>query len=802
MGRLWNRFSPRPRTFAGRLTELILLTLLLTMSAMTGCIYLFSKRAMTAEAENRYHGMMELTNAKVAAVLNKAELATMNKVIEIEENLSNPDKINDVLRDVLVTNSDIVGCGVAFEPDYYPNHGRWYEPYALKREDDTIQVAQIGGESHDYLHQDWYIGALKSDAGYWSKPYYDDAGGKMLLFTYSMPLHDARRHAVGVVGADISLKWLQQQLQEIDMKNNDSDQKIGRKAVDLGASYSFIIARDGTYIVHPDERRMLSSNYFSAATATTDTLDDHVGRQMVQGHEGSVVMEVDGVKCHVFYEPLSAAHWSMAIVVPEDTFYYHANIVGGIILALMALGLIVAFIVCHRAIKHLTRPLARFAASAGEVAKGNFEAELPDITTHDEISLLHDSFQGMQQSLSRYVEDLKRTTASKAALDSELKIASGIQMSMLPKVEDPFPDRTDIDIYGRLTPAKAVGGDLFDYYVRDEKLFLCIGDVSGKGVPAALVMAVTRFLFRNISSHDDSPERIVTSLNEAMIDGNETNMFVTLFLGVLDLSTGHLLYCNAGHVAPLLIGDGMGQLPCDTNIPVGLKSGWKYSLQEAVINKQTTILLYTDGLTEAQDAAGRQFGETRIMKTVRHQFDMRQHAPRQLIDALTEAVNLFAGPDEQNDDLTMLAVQYTRRSDVQLQRAIILTSDMSQVPRLAAFVDEVCFQAGIGAVTTAQMNLVMEEAVVNVMKYAYPSPMTGDVRVEALVDDNELRFVISDSGRPFDPTAEAEVDTSLSTGERRIGGLGIHLMRRMMDRVDYERKAGMNLLTLTKQLNR
>jgi len=466
----------------------------------------------------------------------------------------------------------------------------------------------------------------------------------------------------------------------------------------------------------------------------------------------------------------------------------------------MLLGLIAGFWACRSAIMSATKPLSQFAASAGEVAKGNFDAPLPTIKTKDEIGQLRDSFEGMQHSLSRYMQDLERTTASKAALDSELKIASGIQRSMLPKEYPPYPDRHDIDIYGQLMPAKAVGGDLFDFYMRDEKLFFCIGDVSGKGVPAALLMAVTRFLFRNISSHEDSPDNIVTALNEALVDGNESNMFVTLFMGVLDLDTGHLLYCNAGHGGPMLIGAGIGSLPCDTNIPVGLKSGWKYSLQEVDIKQQTTIFLYTDGLTEAEDASHRQFGEPRILKEVRHLLDEKKHSPQTLITQMTETVRAFTGDAEPSDDLTMLAVQYTRQPDVRYQRAITLKNDVKEIPELAAFVDEVCKVVKFDSNTMVQMNLAMEEAVVNVMNYAYPSGMHGDVHVEAQVRLDSLQFTISDSGVPFDPTAKEEVDTTLGMRERGIGGLGIHLVRKLMDDVSYQRKGGRNILTLRKNL--
>ena len=264
----------------------------------------------------------------------------------------------------------------------------------------------------------------------------------------------------------------------------------------------------------------------------------------------------------------------------------------------------------------------------------------------------------MQHSLKDYIEELKETTASKAAIEKELKVAHDIQMSMLPKTFPPYPERNDIDIYGTLTPAKDVGGDLFDFYIRNERLFFCVGDVSGKGVPASLVMAVTRSLFRNISTHLSEPNLIIKALNSALADGNETNMFVTLFLGVLDLHTGSLQYCNAGHNSPMVIGQDVQTLPCDPNLPIGVMTDWDFTCQEIRLEPQTTVFLYTDGLNEAEDATHAQFDEARIVSVVSSLLAVGDNNPETFVRTMSESVHAFVGEAEQSDDLTMLAVKY------------------------------------------------------------------------------------------------------------------------------------------------
>jgi sigma-B regulation protein RsbU (phosphoserine phosphatase) len=276
---------------------------------------------------------------------------------------------------------------------------------------------------------------------------------------------------------------------------------------------------------------------------------------------------------------------------------------------------------------------------------------------------------------------------------------------------------------------------------------------------------------------------------------------VTLFVGVLDLPTGRLRYCNAGHDAPLLIGAGVGELPCDPNIPVGFRPKWKYSLQEAQIFTGTTIFLFTDGLTEAMDANKALFQMGRVNEVASHALTKQQQEPRQLINQMTEAVHEFVGDAEQSDDLTMMAIQYIKQqSDVQMRKSIVLSNDTQEVPQLNAFVDEVCQTVGFNQAITMQVKVAVEEAVVNVMKYAYPSGHRGDVTIEAASNDVRLKFTIIDSGKPFDPTVQSEVDTSLSAKERKIGGLGIHIMRHNMDSINYERMDNLNVLTLRKKL--
>ena len=393
---------------------------------------------------------------------------------------------------------------------------------------------------------------------------------------------------------------------------------------------------------------------------------------------------------------------------------------------------------------------------------------------------------------SRNMKQLHDVTATKERIESELKIARNIQMAMIPKIFPPFPERGDLDMYAGLVPAKEVGGDLYDFYIRDEKLFFCIGDVSGKGVPASLVMAVTRALFRSLSAHEDNPAKIVSAMNESMVDGNDYNIFVTLFLGVLDLATGRLRYCNAGHNAPVTLTDAIAFLPVVPNIPLGVVDGMKYKGQETVLKYDDAIFLYTDGITEAENNAHELFGEERMMSVLH----TRRSAEDQ-VASVVDAVDAFAKDAPQSDDRTLLFIHYLGEGNTE-QRNIVLHNDIRQIPQLARFVETIAADKKLDQSLTMGLNLALEEAVTNVILYAYPEGADGLVDVEAVLNPDQLTFIISDGGRAFDPTSVPEADVSSPVEERPVGGLGIHLVRQIMDSVSYARRDGQNYLTMTK----
>lgn len=754
-----------------------------------GFLFFQAREAVRQEAVSRATQILDKTSLRVDSILNRVEVASNMTRWLVERHPDKADSMFVYSRGMLQNNPDFYNCSIAFEPYYFRDKGRYFSAYT-KHVGDSLRTMQGGSDHYQYFFVDWYLMPQLLEKPCWTEPYMDldvPTNSSEMVTSYCQSLKNKQGQVIGVINTSLSISWLSQTISAVKPYPN---------------SYSIMIGRGGTYFVHPDTTKITRQTIFTQTLEQPDTALAALGYAMQRGEEGMKEMSLSGEDCLVFYKPLGQTGCSMAIVCPESDIFSGFDRLRHTIMAIITIGLLMMLYFFIRIITRELKPLRRLAKEAETIASGQFDAELPDFQRVDEIGQLSHSFGNMQQSLVKYIEELKSTTTQKASIERDLKVASDIQMGMLPEKFPSRDDRDDVQLYASLTPAKQVGGDLFDFYFRDEKLFFCIGDVSGKGIPASLFMALTRSAFRTVSAHESMPGRIVTTMNKTIADMNKQFMFVTLFVGVLDLPTGRLHYCNAGHDAPLLVGAGVGRLPCIPNVPVGFFPAWDYVPQEAQIFTGTTIFLFTDGLTEAMDADQNQFQMERVNDVASQALSNQQQEPRQLIARMTEAVHKFVGDAEQSDDLTMMAIQYIRQQrDIKMRRSLVLPNDTQEVPRLNAFVEEVCRDTGFDEDTVAKIKVAVEEAVVNVMKYAYPEGQSGDVTIEAASNDLRLKFTIIDSGKPFDPTVQTAVDTTLPAKEREIGGLGIHIIRQNMDSINYERMDNLNVLTLRKDIN-
>ena len=595
---------------------------------------------------------------------------------------------------------------------------------------DSLVLVSLATEEYDYPSQEWFVKPLELGMKYWSEPYLDTGGGNILMTTLSVPVKDRKGRTAAVLTADVSLDWLTEEVGNVKTYPD---------------AFSMIVSRSGRIMVCPEESFVMNQTIWDLAARMEDPEPYlELNRQMLSYQTGSMVVEFNKEKHFVYYAPVKRTGWAMSIVIPQKTVYNGVRTVGLLTQLMQLIGLAMLILILRSFIKSQLRN--------------------------------------------------KDLNEKKERMDHELHIASDIQLSMVPKVFPPFPERHDLDMAASIIPAKEVGGDLYDFFIRDEKLFFCIGDVSGKGVPASLVMAVTRTSFRNFAGKEDSPGSIVRMMNDNLSAMNENNMFVTFFCGVLDLESGHLSYCNAGHNPPLILTDAIRELPVIPNLPLGVIEGMDYVGQEADLHFDDAVFLYTDGLTEAENEGHEQFGIERT--------EMALHGRKSSMDHLENMkmqVSLFVGDAPQSDDLTMLFIHFMGKGKPEV-RHLTLRNDIRQISLLPGFLEDVTQGMNPAPGILAQLNLALEEAVANVISYAYPEGTEGTVDIDARRDGNNLSLVISDSGSAFDPTARDAVDISAGVDERPIGGLGIHLIREIMDTVSYERRDGRNILTITKKI--
>ena len=618
-----------------RVIGIMLFFNVLIIGAMLTFVFIVS--LMNSSSRGQY--VVDGIEGKIESTLWGAHVAASNNRDEIERNLESPERVFDALERELSVNR-FLGGFAAFEPDYFKGQGRWFEAYVYLTDSTHINRQQIGSASHDYFNGPWYQKGLSLDRdglGYLTDPYFDNSVDSAIYCSYVLPIVDQQGRKVGVYGVDLDYLWLDTVVKEVE-DNVKSEFHLENEALESYEGDS-IYTLFSVQILDSKGNRIYGSDSLDLSILKIDQKDAF-------GH--LKMKNLKGTPYYISSKQLAHTNWTIAVIQHREMVFAWGVLMAIVILFCMSIGGIVIFFFTSRSIRNATQPLGFLSESTQEVAKGNFDAPLPTFKHNDEVAQLRDSFSTMQQSLKKYVEEVKETTKAKTAIMSELNVAHSIQMSMIPKTFPAFPDRQDIELYASLTPAKAVGGDLYDFFIRNEKLFFCIGDVSGKGVPASLVMAVSRTLFRNIAAHADLPSRIVKTMNENICEGNDNCMFVTLWVGVLDLQTGRLCYCNAGHDAPYL---GTELLPCDANLPIGVAPDLKYTDQETVIAPGKILFLYTDGLTEAENGSRALFGMQRISEVI----NGFKGSPKELIETMADAVHQFVGDTEQSDDLTMLA---------------------------------------------------------------------------------------------------------------------------------------------------
>lgn len=623
------------KSFSTRLSLFILALTSVVFILAIGAAAISSHILISDEATKSLENLRDATIKDVEKTLQNVEFAVEASSWLVGENKDREEYLYHITRKIVSENDNIVGSAIAFRPDYRKGQ-HWFSPYSyIDEESGSVESKQLGNEDYDYFGMEWYKAPSESGKPHWSEPYFDEGGGGYLMCTFSYPIFDEKGSLYAVMTADITLRFIEEVLESVKPYEH---------------SVVSLMSHEGAYLNSSTNVEKFGTSIFATIDSTSQARSYNINSlvdAIMSGEKGHMQYAADGHLCIAVYGPLNNG-WLATIATDYRDVLERSSIMRNLLSIIGFIGLLVMFLICFFTIRKLTKPLTQISKAAEGIAEGNFNMALPEIETEDEVRQLRDSFELMQNSLQEYISDLKVTTAANERFESELNIASKIQMSMLPKQ---FPHQDDIDLHAMLKPAKEVGGDLYDFFIRGNHLYFAIGDVSGKSVPAAMIMSIAKCAFRICAHYEEEPKYIVTGMNRSLSSGNDSQMFVTLFLGKLDLSTGLLKYCNAGHNPIIVNGE---YLKVKSNLALGLFSDFPYEQQEIQLGGGSGIILYTDGITEAEREDKQQFGEDALLECAGQAGNMGAEECNNFIISKLLA---FTEGNVQNDDITIMTIK-------------------------------------------------------------------------------------------------------------------------------------------------
>ncbi len=632
------------KSIAFKLILVITLSSGLIFTAILSYNYYRSRAILQRELENNARNLALSSVNRVETVLTSVTKVTEGVARSLENGSLSHRELLALLRATVVDNHEIYGSCAAFEPGAHGGDSRPYGPYYYKERGKVIYDPE---DSFQYLRQDWYQISREIGKTEWTEPYYGDSGSSILMATCSVPFYgtaDGMKRLKGIVVSDVSLEWLTDMVASIKV---------------LKTGYAFLISRNGTIVTHPDKMMIMNETIFSLAEARNDPRLRALGRKMIKGETDFIpYTDINGRKSWLYYAPIPSVGWTLAVVFPEAELLEQVRTLSLTGAAMGLAGILLLTIAVVFIARSITTPLQALAGATAAIARGDFETELPQARSRDEVGTLTTAFQVMNGSLKEYIRKLTETTAAKERIESELNIAHDIQMGLLPKTFPPFPDRLEFDLYALMEPAKEVGGDFYDFFlVDDTHLCFVIADVSGKGVPAALFMAMSMTLIKATARQGLPPHEVLSRVNNELSRDNDSCMFVTTFCGVLDIGTGELLYANGGHNPPLHVrlGGRVSRLPSSGGLMVGAMEGTSYRCERLLLEPGDFLFLYTDGVTEAMNVSEECYSDERLERELA---GLGGCGIRGGIDGIMADIRLFTGDAPQYDDITMMMVQY------------------------------------------------------------------------------------------------------------------------------------------------
>jgi len=660
--------------------------------------------------------------------------------------------------------------------------GFWFEPYAFKPNrlragfyafmDKKENKAKIDNkffmDEYDYHSRSWYRQILEGVTNpfqvVWTKPYVDDTGTFSLMTTAGAGIFKNEK-VIAISTVDWEIEEVIKNLIKINPTKN-----------------SFVL------LCVPDKDYIISSVFTNSFTGDSlksipwDISADHFtlnnqkylrfGRYMKNG-------------------------WLLSIQIPEKEIFEDVERRNTLFTGIIEISFVTMLVFAYLLVSmFINTPIKNLTNVVEHIGLGNLDIKI-DIKSNDELGQLARTFNKMTGDLKNAIDENVREREEKNRINTELSIAREIQSSMLPAAFPAFPLRDEFDIFAEMIPAKVVGGDFYDFFLIDnDNLAVVIADVSGKGIPASLFMVNTKTLINNFSSAK-SPKDVFDLVNKKLYQNNDACIFVTTIMGIFNIPTGRFIFVNAGHNPPLLKKNGgsFEYIRTKPQIVLAVMEDVQYAQEEITLNEGDTLYFYTDGVTEAMNGARELFGEERLLDALNK---YKSSFPKELIINIKKEVDNFADGAEQADDIAMLALHINEKGNA--KNEISVDAKKEYLDEVINFISSELIKTNYPPIVQNEIEIAVEEVFTNIANYAYGQE-GGRVKI-SISTENEVKIRFEDNGKPFNPQEQADPDLNKPINEREIGGLGLFMVKKIMDRVEYTRENGKNILVIAKKRGR
>lgn len=745
--------------------------------------YIESRRQISNYAEMNSRNIAEVTASFLESLLEDSERAADDTVPVLLQRWHEKDFLVTLMEMVISQNQQIGGTVLYMNP-IDATEGNIIH---INRSPRGIKQVSINDDilKKDSTYYKMFSMVTKSGKSMWSQPMIEPLSG-MPVVVFSMPvfdIKDSRKVLKGALMIEVDLNKIDDIISVVNVFNS---------------GYCFVLSGNGTLISFPYKDRIAQSTIFDFARKFNSPEAAQIGRNMLKGESGFFNLEIDALNINsfIYYMPIHDYNWSLAIVCDQNDMFKGMDILSRYLIIIAFIGFIVLFILVAYTAGTITRPLRKLASAAYAIGKGNLNYEIQKTSSNDEVGVLTNVFSGMKESLKEHIEILTETTAAKEGIERELKIAHLVQMSILPSLNS-IPELREFTLNATMTPAKEVGGDMYDFFMTDEtSLWLIIGDVSGKGVPAAFYMALAKTMLHAAAISNQSPGEVLTIVNNENCKSNPYSMFITVFVAKLNIRTGIMHYSNAGHNPPVVIDPQTGLSFLDEKIgpACGIQPGIRYGTRKTRLSAGQSIFMFTDGVTESLNLQGELYTDERLQDLLSKSLDLN---PFELIQKVAASINEFSMSSKQYDDITMLAVKYngfepqachTRNAHISLE------NEIDNIVRVHGFIKDFSTSSGIKDSVSNDLQLVMEEIFINICRYAYKDDRTHYINISLKLEDNDLIWRVEDDGIPFNPLEHKLDGVNKSIEDMKIGGQGIRLVKKLTDSLNYSCLDGKNIL--------